>query len=124
MKVKIEMIIEVSKEIDCWDIESHIQDALDGYQGNDIKFYSCDVMECKPVLKRFNKEHAGKTFECIEGFKATHTNVVAGKTVSNEQTFIAGFTYDTKSWRPKGILIDNFWVFNKDANKFIIANTS
>lgn len=118
MKVKVEIIIEISKEMQDYEIESHLKDALTGYEGNELEFWDCEIKKCRPTLKKFEQEHSGIMLECIETFEATHTNSIGGKTETNKKKFVSGIRYLAESWRPEGICIGGIFVFNKNASKF------
>lgn len=117
MKVKIEMMIEVSKEgAKDWEIESHLRDALASYNGNEIEFWDCQIEKCRPALQRFPEDL--RSVLCLKSFTATHANSIAGKLVTNTKEFIKGASYPVESWRPEGTHVGGFFVFHKDASNF------
>lgn len=118
MKVRIEMMVEVSKEnAETWDVESHVKDALTMYEGNEIEFWDCNIESCHLALNEFPED--AREVECIESFNATHTNCIAGKVVEREFQFVKGITYPATTWRPQGMTIGNMFVFHRNAPKFI-----
>ena len=117
MKVKIEMIVEVSdSNAQDYEIESHICDALTEYTGNDLAFLACEIEQCLPALKTFSDDI--QSVVCLENFIAGHTNSIGGEVVKTEFTFVKGITYPCESWRPEGMRVGKHFVFNRDASKF------
>lgn len=117
MKIKIEMYIEISKDdVEDYEVKSHIHDALTMYTGNDIEFWNCDIEKIIIPLNKF--KNRTYTLICIENFVATHTNYINGKKVTNQHEFKKGSHCLATAWRPEGMEIDGFFVFNKNANKF------
>ena len=118
MKVKIEMIVEVSREsAEDWEIESHLKDALTEYTGNDLEFEDCNIEKCRPALKEFPKD--AESVLCIQNFTGTHTNNINGKKETATFSFIKGASYPVHSWRPEGVQLRDFFVFHKDAKNFV-----
>lgn len=117
MKVKVEMMIEVSKEgAEDWEIKSHLRDALASYTGNEIEFWDCQIEKCRPALQKF--DDGLQAVICLESFTATHSNYIAGKVVKETKEFIKGANYPVQTWRPEGSHIGGFFVFHKNASHF------
>lgn len=51
MRVEVVMVLELSVDsAEDWEIESHIQDALASYEGNDIEFRDCNIRSCEKIF--------------------------------------------------------------------------
>lgn len=116
MKAKITMIVETNKQCEDFELESHLRDALTEYTGNEIEFTDCKIEEIICSLKMFDRNL--REVICLETFTAGHTNSIVGKIERGTKTFTKGEIYQTCSWRPEGITVDNFFVFHKNASKF------
>lgn len=116
MKAKIEMVIEVNDNAEDFEISSCIVDALSAFTGNCVEFYDVQVSSVKPGIRKFTDDI--EEVEALETFDATHINAIGGEKVGLQKTFVEGVKYYVESWRPEGMSIDGFFVFNKHANKF------
>lgn len=106
MKAKITMIVETNKPCEDFELESHLRDALTEYTGNEIEFTDCKIEETICCLKTFDCNL--REVICLETFKAGHTKKI----------FTKGEIYQTFSWRPEGMNLNGFFVFNANASKF------
>jgi len=119
MKVRIEMVVEISKEdAKASEIESQLKDVISSYdsEGSEIEFLSCHVESCRIELKAFPE--GIRQVRCIESFVAANTNSIGGEIVKKGRCFLKGVCYQTTSWRPEGMMVDGFFVFHWDASKF------
>lgn len=116
MKAKITMIVETNKQTEDFELESHIKDALVAYTGNEIEFFDCEIKSISCGIENFVPEL--RELACIESFEASHTNLIDGETIKSTKHFQEGIKYTSDTWRPEGMRIDGFFVFNANASKF------
>lgn len=116
MKAKITMIVETNKSAEDYELISHIKDALAAYGGNEIEFFDCDIKSIDCGIEKFEPEL--KELICLESFEASHTNVINGRRIKSTKEFQEGIKYTSDEWRPEGMRLDGFFVFNANASKF------
>lgn len=116
MKVKIEMIVEVNDGVEDFEINSSIVDALGEFTGNNVEFYDVKIENTQLGLTKFT--HDTDKVIVLESFEATITNPTDKGVVKYEKNFIKNDILQAESWRPEGMRIDGFFVFNKHARNF------
>lgn len=119
MKIKVEMIVEVSKEAELWEIDSHLRDALSLYEGNEIEFKNIKIKGCLHSLKTFSPEI--DSVYCLETFDITNkTQNKEGKILTYGKTFYEGGIYSSRDYKREGMTIAGFWIPNSLAEKFAV----